>query len=227
MVTIVRLHGGLLMHTLKSAFGIAALAGVVACYGGVPTSSSGGGSAYGYGPEEDGGVTGTAPMLALIDTGRTLNANPGQGVGVFVTYSAGGNWLIQWTCDTTITSESCPFQISAQVLQPSAAIKLANFVAGAGSSVSQSPSGCYEPAVPVNDAGSSCPPVTQLTAVATTTTDEDSLSFTTPPGATISVDVQLSGQPSSQYFFFVQNGQVNGGYTGPLSDPMEFEPTSP
>jgi hypothetical protein len=226
-MTTTRLHGGIFMHFLKSAFGITLMAALAGCFGGTPTYGTSAGYAGGF-AEQDGGVGGPQPMLAFVDTGRTLNATAGQGVGVFVTYSTGGNWLIQWTCDTSITSESCSFQVSAEVLTPSAAIHLVNFVTAPGGSVSQSPTGpCYvAPAQGLDDAGS-CPPIQQLTATATTTTDQDALSFTTPPGATISVDVQLNGQPSSQYFFFVQNGQVNGGYTGSLSDPMEFEPTSP
>jgi hypothetical protein len=193
------------MHFLKYASGIAWLASLAACYGGTPTSSSGGyagGSSYGGGPD-----AGTQPMLAFVDAGRTLNATPGQGVGVFVTYQPGGQWLIQWTCDTSITQESCFFDIAVSSDTGSAAQLVNDSLAPGGT---------------VQDLNGS---VTDIQT--TTTTEEDQAAFSTTPGATITVNVELNGQPSGQYFFFVQNGIVNGGYQGTLTDPMEFEPTSP
>jgi hypothetical protein len=194
------------MHFLKYASGIALLAGLVACYGGTPTSSSGGGYAggSGYGGGTD---AGTEPVLAFVDPGRTLNATPGQGVGVFVTYQSGGQWLIQWTCDTSITQEPCFFEIAVHSDSGSAAQLLHDSLAAGGT---------------VQNLNGS------VTAIqTTTTTEEDQAAFGTAPGATITVNVELNGQPSGQYFFFVQNGLVNGGYQGSLNDPLEFEPTSP
>src|SRR4051812_44711678 len=40
-----------------------------------------------------------APMLVVVDTNQVLDAKPGDGVGVFTEYSAGGKWRIWWTCD--------------------------------------------------------------------------------------------------------------------------------
>jgi len=194
------------MHFLKYASGIALLAVLEACYGGTPTSSSGsgyaGGSGYGGGTD-----AGAQAMLAIVDTDRTLNATPGQGVGVFVTYQSGGQWLVQWTCDTSITQESCFFDIEVNSDNGSAAQLVHDSLATGGT---------------VRTINGS---VTEIQT--TTTTEEDQAAFTTTPGATITVNVELNGQPSGQYFFFVQNGIVNGGYQGTLSDPMEFEPTSP
>jgi hypothetical protein len=206
------------MHFLRSAFGIALLLAGAGCYGGAPSPPpaegyAGSGGYAGSVTEEDGATDGGAPaMLAFVDTGRTLSATPGQGVGVFVTYSAGGNWLVQWTCDTSITGESCPFQITVSTVNPSAPIALQSDNLAAGARVTAVAPSAVQ---------------TGLTIETTTTTEGDNASFLTSAGAAISVGVELDGLPSSQYFFFVQNGQVNGGYTGAFSDPMEFSPTSP
>jgi hypothetical protein len=203
------------MHLLKAAFGIAAVVtGIAGCYGGTPTSSSSGGSGEyvgGY-ATEDAGPAATPVMLAFVDTGRTLTVTPGQGVGVFVTYQAGGTWLIQWTCDTTITNESCDFAINVGVAVGPPSLALLPNTVGSGETVQLVAADPTEPAIQI---------------MATTSAQQEQVSFTTSPGATINVGVQLGGLPSSQYFFFVQNGQVNGGYTGSLSDPLEFQPTSP
>src|SRR5882672_3572150 len=62
-------------------------------------------NAYGYvvdpSPAPGGGNGGkTTPILAEVDTDQTLNANPGEGVGIYAEYATGGHWYIWWTCDT-------------------------------------------------------------------------------------------------------------------------------
>jgi hypothetical protein len=195
------------MHYLRYASGIALLASIAACYS--DSSSSSAGTAYAGGGASYGSTTadaGTDPTLAFVDPGRTLNATPGQGVGVFVTYQSGGHWLVQWTCDTSITQLPCSFDIAVGADSGSAAQLVNDSIAAGGT---------------VQEHG----PVTEFQT--TTTTEEDQASFTATAGATLTVNVELNGQLSGQYFFFVQNGLVNGGYQGALSDPMEFEPTSP
>jgi len=47
------------------------------------------------------------PMLVGIDTDQTVDAVPGEGVGLFVEYSSGGNWLLWTTCDTNYSNVAC------------------------------------------------------------------------------------------------------------------------
>jgi hypothetical protein len=205
------------MSFAKSAFVIGLVAAVAACYGDASSSSSGGGASGGgpsYGEED--ASTSAQPMLAFVDPGRTLNAQPGQGVGVFVTYQIGGTWVVAWTCDTSITNESCFFQISVNATNGSSQAQLLSQSIGPTDTVVTQP-------LPAGES----PVQTALVIDSTVTTQQDEVTFTTTPGATISVGVELNGVPSGQYFFFVQNGVVNGNYQGALSDPMEFEPTSP
>ncbi len=197
------------MLTLKSAFGIALIVASAACYEATPsTSSAGGGYGGSYGDDSDASDdAGPQPTLAFVDANRTLNAVAGQGVGVFVTYQSGGQWLVQWTCDTAVTNESCFFQIDVRAVTGSPVVLASDSIAPGGT------------------VGPSSPGTIQIST--TTTTEEDQASFVTSAGATLSVAVLLNGQGSGQYFFFVQNGKVNGGYQGALADPLEFEPTSP
>jgi hypothetical protein len=48
-----------------------------------------------------------------------------------------------------------------------------------------------------------------------------------PAGSPIEIDARLGGGTNAISFFFVQDGKVNGGYTGALTDPLVLEPSSP
>ena len=65
--------------------------------------------------------------------------------------------------------------------------------------------------------------------ITTTTTAVDGVTFDTvlPAGTTpvITLDAKLNGVEDPTYLFFVQNGQINGNYTGQLTDPLMLEPS--
>jgi hypothetical protein len=166
-------------------------------------SGTGGGGSSGTG----GGSSGsTQPLLVIVDTNQTMTASPGQGVGVFVEYQAGGHWNIWWTCDTYKTSLSCNFDVIATVTTGT----IANVI-GQSETVNQASS-------------------QQIEALSTTTTGVNGMTFDTPLGPKapiITVSASVDGAQSGSFLFFVQNGQINGGYNGTLSDPLMFEPSSP
>ena len=66
-----------------------------------------------------------------------------------------------------------------------------------------------------------------LAAQTNTTTTVQGVRFDTDPGAVITLSAALSGEYSGSFLFFVQDGVVNGGYAGALTDPLEFQSTSP
>src|SRR5215472_7303151 len=77
-------------------------------------SSSGSGPAPFEGNSGSGGpaaATSNQPLLVDVDTNRTMTAQPGDGVGVFTEYAAGGHWHIFWTCDTNRTNFDCLFNV--------------------------------------------------------------------------------------------------------------------
>lgn len=187
-------------------------------------SEAGGGSAGtpGYvgggassGGSSSGGSAGTGsgqPMLVDVDPNRTMTANPGDGVGVFTEYQTGGHWHVWWTCDTNKTTLGCGFDVSVSVLSGT----IANL---AGQGLGQ-------------DDRLTQPGTQQIEAKTTTTTSVDGVTFDTPldPNGdvpVITLDVKLDGQENGQYLFFVQDGKINGGFTGTLTDPLMLEPTTP
>jgi hypothetical protein len=160
----------------------------------------------------DGGITGdgapsATPMLVKVDTNNTLSVSAGQGVGVFTEYDQGGHWYISWTCDTNRSGESCPFGI--QVSVKSGAISNANSDGFASTDTLDTSN------------------TKQIVATTTTTTTVEGVRFDTDPGAVITLSATLGGGYSGSFLFFVQDQQINGGYTGALTDPLELQGSSP
>lgn len=51
--------------------------------------------------------------VVSIDRGGLLDAEPGEGVGIFVEYLGNGEWNLWTTCDSELTSASCAYDIYA------------------------------------------------------------------------------------------------------------------
>jgi hypothetical protein len=146
-------------------------------------------------------------MVVQVDPGRTLTASPGQGVGLFAQYQAGGHWQLTWSCDTQLTGQSCPYQVT--VVSRGGAITNAMALAPqAGDTLTQ-------------------PAPEEIDTATLTSTALSGATFDTPAGAQVDVDVLIDGAKAGVTLFFVQNGTVNGGYAGALTDPLVFEPLSP
>jgi len=174
-------------------------------YGGASGSSSSGSGAS----SSSGGAT--QPMLVDVDPNRTMNATPGEGVGVFTQYQTGGHWDVWWTCDTSKTSLPCAFDVTVTVSTGT----IAN-VAGQTLAAAEAPTQASTQSVEL---------------VTTTTTGIDGMTFDTvvPVGTTpiITLNAKLNGVDDAQYLFFVQDGEINGNYAGMLTDPLMLEPSSP
>ena len=169
----------------------------------LPTGTYDGGS--------DSGITGdgaasATPMLVKIDSNTTMNASPGQGVGVFTEYDTGGHWYVWWTCDTSISNQSCAYEVILTVDR------------GVISNVSAEGFAAPDTALTLNG---------KLAASTTTTTMVQGLHFDSDPGAVLTVSAALGGAYSGSFMFFVQDRTVNGGYMGSLTDPLEFEAALP
>jgi hypothetical protein len=198
------LSAGLLACTVESQTGSAGSSGGGYGYGGSSSSSSGGGTTTSSGGS-------TQPMLVDVDPNRTMNASPGQGVGVFTQYETGGHWDIWWTCDTSKTSLPCAFDVTVTVSTGTIA-SVAGQTLAAGDAPTQASTQSVE-------------------LVTTTTTGIDGMTFDTvvPAGTTpiITLNAKLNGVDDAEYLFFVQDGQINGNYAGMLTDPLMLEPSSP
>jgi hypothetical protein len=202
--------------------GLAAIASlVIACVvqddhpsppdnGYVGGSPSGGGTNGGSTSSSGGGGQSGSPILVDVDNDKTMNAAPGDGVGVFIEYGTGGHWHVWWTCDTNVNTQgalTCDFTIRATVTDGTINV--------------------VKDGTPKGATQTTGTPVQELDSVTTTGAEVDGVYFDTKPGAVITLDAQIGGQRDGRYFFFVQKGQVNGGYTGALTDPLMLEGAKP
>lgn len=146
------------------------------------------------------------PLLAVVDTDQTMDAVGGDGVGLFIEYGAGGHWHLWWTCDTNQTQQSCNFVVGASVASGEITNLDASQLAGGFATLSST---------------------TQLDAQSTTTTEVSGIRFDTAPGATIKLEASMSNITDGSFLFFVQDGKVNGGYAGALSNPLSLVGSTP
>jgi hypothetical protein len=154
----------------------------------------------------------TQPMAVVVDTNQTMTPSTsqgfgGEGIGVFVEYHAGGHWHVYWACDTTLSGSPCSFSVTATVADGSIANATSSQFSGNDNMTSTS---------------------SQISASTFTTTQVDTVDFDTTPGDQVTINAVVAGLPQDgSFFFFVQDGVVNGNYTGPLTDPLIFEPSTP
>ncbi len=191
------------------AIGIAAAAAVLcscgsdAGGGGFRETGAGFGGGTGYAPSG----AASQPMLVEVDADKTMTAQPGQGVGVFSEYGSGGHWHVWWTCDTDRSGQSCNFQVTVTVASGA--------IANATGEALEASDELVQPAS------------SEIEIITRTSTLRDGVRFDTSPGAVITLDAKLNGQEDGSLLFFVQDGVVNGNYSGTLTDPLMFEPASP
>lgn len=148
----------------------------------------------------------SAPILAEVDPNQTMDVVGGDGVGVFIEYRTGGHWSVRWTCDTNITHQSCDVSLSAEV------------AVGAVSNVDSTD---------LADGSVTSPSPSRIEVKSTTTTDVRGVYFDTDPGVAITLDAEVGGIKDGSFLFFVQDGKVNGGYTGVLSNPIRLQGKAP
>lgn len=152
-----------------------------------------------------------APILAVVDTDQVMNADPGQGVGVFTEYFGGGKWHVWWTCDTAKSQQQCDVVLSATAATGTIS-NLDTTAIDNGSAVLSNPS--------------------RIDATTTTTTQVHGVTFSTSPGAVLTLEATVGGLregpgPNRSFFFFVQDGKINGGFAGRLSNPLQLQGKTP
>jgi len=168
----------------------------VAAPAGSDSGSAGAGTAAGT----------VAPMLVEVDTDQTMNADPGEGVGVFVEYGAGGKWHVWWTCDTARTNKPCDVDLTITSANGPIANVDTSALAGGFTATPQ-------PA--------------RLEASVRTTTEVHGLRFDTLPGSAITVEASISGLRDGSFLFFVQDGKVRGGFQGLVTNPLQLQGKTP
>jgi hypothetical protein len=170
-------------------------------------SSSSGGTSSGNTTTDPSAPVSVTPVVAVIDSNQTVSAVGGDGVGVFVEYVKGGEWHVFWTCDTNHSSRPCDFDLRVTV----GTGKLSGAVLEGGLG--------QDAVSPVSGA--------EIAIRSSSTTEVHGLRMTSEPGAVLSIDARVDGLSDSAFFFFVQDGKVNGGYSGKLTNPLQFVGKTP
>ena len=146
---------------------------------------------------------GTITQVA-IQADQQLSANPGEGVGIFVEYRAGGQWHIWTTCDTFTSKAVCSFDIFAGT-RPE---QLRSYATDQAEGYDE-----------VKDLGNG-----ELELIADTDSDTDGLIVVTDPGAPLALEVYLDGNGAEPFVYWVSDNII---HTGAPDNPVEFVPASP
>jgi hypothetical protein len=153
------------------------------------------------------------PMLARVESNKTMNSTPGGGVGVFTEYDTGGHWHVWWTCDTNLSGETCPFDVKISV--------------GTGAISNTTSEGFDATDILTTPTVPSAGKDGAIQAKTVTTTGVQGVLFDTDPGATITLSATIGGLYYGRFLFWVQSGNVNGGYAGAVTDPLLLVGVSP
>jgi hypothetical protein len=145
------------------------------------------------------------PKQVAITPDKTLNADPGSGVGIFVEYATGGHWHVWTTCDTNISKVSCDFEAFAI---PEKGAKISNVQAEALES--------GDVAEQMKDGSA------HLST--STSTELDGMTFDATPGAVVELEVYFDGAPDSRVVFWYGAETL---HTGAPTDPVDFLPDAP
>jgi len=76
------------------------------------------------------------------------------------------------------------------------------------------------------------PTPSRVEARVTTSTQVHGITFKTNPGTVITLEATVGGLkegpgPNQSFFFFVQDGKINGGFTGRLTNPLQLQGKTP
>lgn len=145
------------------------------------------------------------PMLVSIDTDATISASPGEGVGLFVEYAAGGTWRLWTTCDTNYSSVACNFDIFAAVDADSELLDIRGDELEGNDEV-----GPWDVGVAFFHAE--------------TDSDVDSMTLATTPGAIVEVAIYLDSYSQPRFVYWFGDGVL---HEGAPTNPVDFEPVAP
>jgi hypothetical protein len=148
----------------------------------------------------------TEPMRVNIASDVALDAIPGDGVGVFVEYYAGGTYRIWTTCDTTFSGNACAFDIFTSVDSSS------NIVATTEEDLEGVDTITVNPGQGTVDLRFD------------TGGDYDSAVIDVTPGAILRLEAFVDGASDPRFVYWFGNGVL---HEGAPTNPVDFAPTKP
>lgn len=145
-----------------------------------------------------------AITAVMIQPDQVLDANGGEGVGIFVEVTAAGQWHIWTTCDTFTSKQVCSFDIFASTpkieqLQSYAADQLEG-----PDTVKDLQDGTKE-------------------IVIDTDSDKDGVLIYMDPGAPLVLEAYLDGKSAEGFVYWVSDDVI---HTGAPDNPVQFNPAA-
>lgn len=156
------------------------------------------------GPDD---TTTPAPEITevRIDSDQTLNAEPGEGVGIFVEYRSGGGWHVWTTCDTFTSKAVCSYKLFASFENPDdLKAYMTDELEG------------QDEAVDLGDG--------EIQLIADTDSDTDGMYIEANAGSAMTLEVYLDGAPTPELVYWVGDGIV---HPGAPNNPIAFLPSGP
>jgi hypothetical protein len=158
-------------------------------------------------------VPGDPDGAVYVVTNATVQTSPGNGVGYYITYEAGGHWHLRWTCDSAVSGYACAFDGTLTVAAGSAFANLAPFQLERNDQV------WYTDATQ-----------TAVGFSTTASTASDGLDVDAPAGVKVSFDLFVDGVEYSQFVFLPSGDPAVAGDlfgSSPLSLPVTVLPSVP
>nr|AYM54420.1 hypothetical protein [Phaselicystis flava] len=146
------------------------------------------------------------PIQVAIDTGATLEATPGDGVGMFVEYAGEGRWRVWTACDTKTSEVACAWDAFVTTLDGSEIENLASEDIEGHDIVEQ------------NSRGDT------IHLFATTSTDFDGMTFETKPGTRIQLEMYLDGLSQPRFVYWIGDAVL---HEGAPTNPLDLKPSVP
>lgn len=131
-----------------------------------------------------------------VDEGATMDATPGDGVGVFVEYQGEGDWRVWTTCDSNVTGYECAFDVYLS-----------------GTSLRVAGTQGLEGLDDIDESGD------EVHLRFDTDFDTDGVFITT--SSALRAEVYVDGTPDVRFVFWVEDGQI---LQGAPSNPVDFGP---
>jgi hypothetical protein len=143
------------------------------------------------------------PKQVSITGDKTLDAKPGEGVGIFIEYASGGHWHVRTSCDTNSSKVTCNFDVFASAIDNGAAITNITGEELESSDVAET----------AKDGSAH---------LGTTTSSEfDGMFFDAPAGSRVEFEVYFDGIPNSRVVYWYGGGVL---HTGSPTDPVDMAP---
>jgi hypothetical protein len=143
-----------------------------------------------------------------IDTGAGVTYTVGVDAGYYLSYTAGGHWHFEWTCDTKLSAYGCDFHGTIVADTPAAGVNAS----------------CYK--CEVNEDELATAPLgtqTQITFDTLTSTGIDGVDFDSVAGNSVSVDLLVNGIYQTDLVFIPSGGAT----ANPRCMPANLAPSTP